>query len=156
MKSIVLIILLASTVLLAQTKPNFNGTWVLDKDKSFSNGPQFDQTMIVAHQGETIKVEAKQKSPRGEVTINEDYNLNGQPAEFTPQAPPNSRGRRKASWLPGGHGILIEDEITAEGKIVNQTMRKWTLSADGKTLIVDLYLDSQRGSFEVKRVYNRQ
>ena len=30
-------------------KPNFNGTWVMDKARSFNNPPGLEQTMIVKH-----------------------------------------------------------------------------------------------------------
>jgi hypothetical protein len=145
---------------LSGDKANLSGTWVLDKDKSFSNGPGFEQTMTFTHTGEKVKLEAKQKSPRGEVNINEDYTLDGKEAEFTPQgapqgAPPNQKGKRKATWLPNGRGILVEDEISAEGKVVRQLARKMSLSADGKVLTVDIFIDDNRGSFEIKRVYNK-
>ncbi|MGH9938377.1 MAG: hypothetical protein ACREAM_19205, partial [Blastocatellia bacterium] len=47
----------------AGEKANLSGTWKLDQDKSFNNGPGFDQTMTIAHSGEKVKVDAKQKSP---------------------------------------------------------------------------------------------
>jgi hypothetical protein len=50
---------------------------------------------------------------------------------------------------------LVEDEISADGKIIRQISRKMTLSSDGKVLTVDIFLDDQRGSFEIKRVYNK-
>src|SRR5262245_57152760 len=137
-------------------KANLSGTWTLDKDKSFSNGPGFEQTMTFTHTGERVKLEAKQKTPRGEVDIKEDYTLDGKEAEFTPQgAPPNQKGKRKAAWLPNGRGIIVEDEISADGKVVRQLVRKMSLSADGKVLTVDIFVDDNRGSFEVKRVYNK-
>jgi hypothetical protein len=138
----------------AGDKANLSGTWKLDQDKSFSNGPGFDQTMTITHSGEKMKLDAKQKSPRGEVTINEEYTLDGSEAEFTPQAPPNSKGKRRASWLINGRGILVEDEIS-DGKTTRRVARKMSLSADGKVLTVDIFIDDQRGSFELKRVYNK-
>src|SRR5215475_8685161 len=135
-------------------KANLSGTWKFDQDKSHSNGPEFDQTMTITHSGEKVKVDAKQKSPRGEVTINEEYTLDGKEAEFTPQNPPNAKGKRKASWLANGRGILVEDEI-GEGQTARRVARKMTLSSDGKVLTIDYYIDDSRGSFEIKRVYNK-
>src|SRR5262249_38803713 len=96
----------------------------------------------------------KQKSPRGEVRISEKYSLDGRETEFTPQSPPNAKGKRKATWLANGRGILVEDEIN-DGQATRRVTRKLTLSSDGKTLIVDLFIDDSRGSFELKRVYNK-
>jgi hypothetical protein len=138
----------------AGEKVNLSGTWKFDQDKSHSNGPGFDQTMTIVHSGEKVKLDAKQKSPRGEVTINEEYTLDGKEAEFTPPNPPNAKGKRKASWLANGRGILVEDEI-GEGQAARRVARKMTLSSDGKVLTIDYYIDDSRGSFELKRVYNK-
>jgi len=138
----------------AGDKANLSGTWTLDKDKSFSNGPEFDQTMTITHSGEKVKLDAKQKSPRGEVTINEEYMLDGREVEFTPQNPPNAKGKRKATWLANGRGILVEDEIV-DGQSTRRTSRKMTLSPDGKVLTIDYFIDDSRGSFELKRVFNK-
>ena len=141
----------------AADKPNFSGTWVLDKDKSFSNPAGLEQTMTITHNGDQIKLEGKQKSARGEVDLNESYMLDGKQIDFTPPNPPNAKGKRKASWLPNNKGILIEDEITSnspEGQEVTQLIaRKWQLSPDGGTLTIDYYFDGPRGSFEGKRVF---
>ena len=67
----------------------------------------------------------------------------------------SAKGKRKASWLPNNQGIVINDETSVDGKVVSQVTRKWTLSADGKSLTVDYYFDDQRGSFEAKRVFNK-
>lgn len=138
----------------AGEKANLSGTWKLDQDRSFSNGPGFDQTMTIAHSGEKVKLDAKQKTPRGEVTINEEYTLDGQEAEFTPPNPPNAKGKRKASWLANGRGILVEDEIV-DGQTTRRIARKMTLAPDGKVLTIDYFIDDNRGSFELKRVFNK-
>src|SRR5262245_65936995 len=44
----------------AADKPNFSGTWTLDKDKSFSNPAGLEQTMTVTHSADQIKLEGKQ------------------------------------------------------------------------------------------------
>ncbi len=147
-------LLFAFTFGFAGEKANLSGTWKLDQDKSHSNGPGFDQTMTITHSGEKVKVDAKQKSPRGEVTINEEYTLDGKEAEFTPLNPPNAKGKRKATWLANGRGILVEDEI-GEDQAARRIARKITLSSDGKVLTIDYYIDDSRGSFEIKRVYNK-
>jgi hypothetical protein len=139
---------------LSGEKANLSGTWTLDKDKSFSNGPEFDQTMTIAHSGEKVKLDAKQKSPRGEVTINEEYTLDGKEVEFNPPNPPSAKGKRKAAWLANGRGILVEDEII-DGQTTRRTARKMTLSPDGKVLTIDYFIDDSRGSFELKRIFNK-
>lgn len=144
-----------SLICLAADKANFSGKWVLDKDKSFSNPQGLEQTMTLTQTGDQIKLEAHLKHARGEQNVNETYSLDGKETEFTPQAPPNAKGMRKASWLPNGRGFLINDETSVDGKVVGQVTRKWTLSADSKILTVDYFFDDQRGSFESKRVFNK-
>lgn len=141
----------------ALAKPDFSGAWVLDTNRSFSNPAGLEQTMMVTHTGDQIKVESRVKTQRGEQTINETYTLDGKETEFAPPgAQPGAKGKRKAMWLPDGRGAVIEDVVTsdsANGPVVRKTMRKWTLSANGATLTVDYYFDDQRGSFEAKRVF---
>lgn len=144
-------------IALALSKPDFSGAWVLDKNRSFSNPPGWEQTLTVVHTGDQIKLESKQVTARGEQAINETYTLDGKETEFAPAgAQPGAKGKRKASWLPEGRGVVIEDHITSEsakGPVTQQVTRKWTLSPDGSTLTVDYYFDDQRGSFEAKRVF---
>lgn len=144
----------------ALAKPDFSGTWVLDKNRSFSNPPGLEQTLTVIHTGDQIKLESKQVTARGEQVINEAYTLDGKETEFAPPgAQPGAKGKRKASWLPDGRGVVIEDHIASEspkGAVTQQITRKWTLSSDGSTLTVDYYFDDQRGSFEAKRVFGKK
>jgi len=140
----------------AANKANFTGTWKLDKDRSFSNPAGLDQTMTITHAGDQVKFEAVVITTRGgEQKVNEAYTLDGKETEFKPQAPPNAAGKHKASWLPNGMGLQIHDETFVDGKPVSQVTRKWTLSADGRTMTVDYFFDDQRGSFESKRVFNK-
>ena len=148
-------VLCLSLIALAASKPNFTGTWVMDKDRSFSNPPGLEQTLTIVHTGDQIKLESKQKTAQGERVINETYTLDGIEADFTP-AQPEAKGKRNANWLPDGRGIVINDTITStspKGPLVQQITRKWTLSTDGSTLTIDYYVDDQRGSFESRRVF---
>jgi len=157
MKTVSIISLLCVLSLgVAADKPNFSGTWGLDKNKSFSNPPGFDQTMTITHGGDQIKIEGKQTTAHGEFPINESYTLDGKPADFTPPNPPNAKGKRKASWLPNNRGFIVEDEITSDspnGPTTQQITRKWLLARNGNTLTIDYYFDRPTGSGESKRVF---
>jgi len=142
----------------AFAKPDFSGTWVMDVNRSFSNPAGLEQTLTVVHTGDQIKVDAKIKTQQGgEQSINETYTLDGKETDFTPPVnQPNAKGKRKAMWLPDAKGAVIDDVVTFDspnGPVTRKTMRKWTLSPDGRTLTVDYYFDDQRGSFEAKRVF---
>lgn len=150
--------LLLAGLALADTKPNFSGNWVLDKDRSNGKQPGFDQTISVKHTSDQLTLETKQKTARGEVTFNESYVFDGKEMDVEPQGmPPGAKAKRSSSWLPNGRGILTRDSMTsAEGKPMRTTTRKWQLSADGNTLTIDYFIDDpQRGEFEMKRVFNK-
>ena len=140
-------------------KPNFSGTWVMDQSRSIGIPPDLQQTITVIHNGDQMKVEIKIASSQGERTFADVYTLDGKEVEFTPQGmtgPAPGKGKRKSAWLPNDRGVLISEETTTDspnGPIVNQQVRKWTITADGTTLTADYYYDGPRGSFETKRVY---
>ena len=144
-------------IALALPKPDFSGTWVMDVNRSFSNPPGLEQTLMVVQTDDQIKLESKLKTQQGEQTINEAYTLDGKEVEFAPPgAQPGAKGKRKAAWLSDGRRIVIEDVVTSDspnGPVTRKTTRKWTLSTGGGTLTVDYYFDDQRGSFEAKRVF---
>lgn len=145
---------------LAAGKPDLSGTWVLDKTRSFSNPPGLDQTMTIVHKGDEVSLEARVTVQGKETVVNETWMLDGKEREFTPPgAPSGAKGKRRASWMPGQRGILVEDESTAnspKGPIQQQTTRKYTLSADGSSLTVDYFIDRPGQSFESKRVFVRK
>jgi hypothetical protein len=155
--SCLLILLWISLSATAAAKPDFSGTWVLDKDRSFSNPAGLEQTMTVVQTGDQIKVESKVKTQQGEQTINEAFSLDGKEGDFTPPAAqPGATGKRKASWLADAKHIIVEDVVTSDspkGPVTRRVTRKWSLSPDGATLTVDYFFDDQRGSFEAKRVF---
>lgn len=154
------VVVFLSVITVAAVKPDFSGTWVMDKDRSFSNPPGLEQTLTIVHAADQIKLESKQKTTQGERVINEIYTLDGKEADFTPPgAQPDAIGKRNANWLPDGRGIVINDKTTSnspKGPVVQQITRKWTLSIDGRTLTIDYYIDDQRGSYETKRVFVKQ
>lgn len=141
----------------AEPEQDFSGTWVLDKDRSYSNPPGLEQTITIVHAGETLQFDAELKTAQGKQTVHESWILDGAEREFTPSgAAPGSKGKGKASRLPGKRGVLIEEEkaIPAQdGPIIQRTMRKLSLSPDGATLTVDYYIDTPRYQYEAKRVF---
>ncbi len=106
--SCAVVVLLLLQIVLALAKPDFSGTWVMDTNRSFSNPPGLEQTLMVVHANDQIKVESKLKTQQqGEQTINETYTLDGKETEFAPPgAQPGAKGKRKAMWLPDGRGVL--------------------------------------------------
>ena len=139
-------------------KPDFSGSWALDKNRSIGLPPGMDQMMTVVQSGDKIELETRLITAQGERVVKDVYPLDGKEAEFTPQGPqgPVGKGKRTARWLPRGNGIVVNEETTIEtpkGPVTQQLTRKWILSPDGTTLTIDMYHDTPNGQFETKRIF---
>lgn len=154
-------ILALSAFALAATKPNFSGSWTMDRARSFGIPGNMTQTMTVTQTDDKIELETKLIQPGNERSVKDTYTLDGKEYEFTPQVAPNqppAKGKRSATWLPGDKGITVTEVTTAEspnGPVTTQIVRKWTLSTQGE-LTIDMYVDGPRGSFEAKRIFTKQ
>lgn len=161
------ILLMAAAILglsmlaMAAAKPNFAGTWNMDRARSFGLPGNMTQVLTITQTDDKIEMEAKLIQPGNERTVKESYTVDGKEYEFTPQAPPNQtppKGKRTVTWLPGDKGIMITDVTTAEtpkGPTTTQVVRKWTISGQGE-LVIDTFIDGPNGSFEAKRIFTKQ
>ena len=139
-------------------KPDFSGTWTLDKGKSEGIPPGVEQTMKVVESGDRIDVETRIVSDQGEQTINSSYTLDGKEAEVTLPGPMpgiTANGKQTAKWSADGNGFESEDAGTFDtpyGPATIKTKRIWRLSADGKTLTIELTREGPM-SMQSKRVF---
>jgi hypothetical protein len=120
-----------------------------------------DQTMSVTQTGDKLSLETKLITAQGEQTVADTYMLDGKETEFTPKAPNGltGKGKRTARWGADGNGIEVSEQVTfdtPEGSVTVQTTRKWTLSADGKTLKIELNTQDPNGTRQSKRIFNRK
>ena len=152
----------ASTI--SPDKPNFAGSWTMDRARSFGLPGNMNQTMTVAQKDDQMEVETKLIQPGNERVQKDTYILDGKEHEFTPPVPPNApagqpapKGKRTATWLPAGNGITVTDIVTTEtakGPTTSQVVRKWTMSGLGE-LVIDMYVDNAQVSYEAKRIFKR-
>lgn len=138
-------------------KPDFTGSWILNKDRSIGLQPGMDMSVTIKQEGDKLEVETKVvTTQQGEQVVKETFVLDEKEVEFTPTQP-KSKGKRIGRWLPRGNGILISDVITTEtdkGTVVTQMERKWIISPDGKELITDRYVEDANGArIPVRRVF---
>lgn len=155
---------IAAGVVVVSAKPDFSGSWTMDRARSFGMPGNMQQTMVVMHKGDQIDVETKLIQPNNERVVKDSYILDGKEHEFTPPPPlnappdaPPAKGKRTSNWLPNGKGIVVAESTTTEtakGPVTTQLTRKWTLTADGE-LVIDMYIDNPNGSFETKRIFKR-
>ena len=154
-------IFVLSVLALAAAKPDFTGTWKMDRARSYGLPPDMTQVLTIAQKGDQIELETKLIQPNNERTIKDSITLDGKEYDFTPSVPPNqptAKGKRTALWLPGDRGIQVTDVTTAEtpkGPVKTQTVRKWTISNAGE-LIVDMYVDNPNVSYEARRIFIKQ
>lgn len=152
------LLLVCSSGVSAQ-KLDFSGSWTMDRARSFGLPGNMNQTMSVTQTGDEIQIETKLIQPNNERTVKDSFVLDGQERDFTPPTAPNAppaKGKRKAYWMPGNKGILVDEVTTAEtpnGPTVTRVTRKWTLS--GGELTIDMYVDNPNISYEAKRVFKK-
>jgi len=154
-------IFVLSVIALAAAKPNYTGTWTMDRARSFGLPADMTQTLTITQKEDRIELETKLIQPNNERTVKDTYVLDGKEYDFTPLVPPNqppAAGKRTAVWLPGERGIQVTDVTTAEtpkGQVKTQTVRKWTISSQGE-LVIDMYVDNPNVSYEAKRIFIKQ
>ena len=145
----------------AAAKPNFSGTWKMDRARSFGLPPDMNVTLVITQKDDRIELETKMIQPNNERSVKDSYVIDGKEYEFTPQVAPNqppAKGKRTATWLPGDKGLQISEVTTTEspnGAVQSQVVRKWTISNPGE-LVVDMYVDNARASYEAKRIFIKQ
>ena len=151
-------IMTLSLIAFAAAKPNFGGTWTMDRARSFGLPGDMNQTITIVQKDDQLEVETKLIQPNNERTVKDTYVLDGKEYDFTPAVPPNAppaKGKRTAIWLPGDRGIQVTDVTTAEspkGPVTTQTVRKLTISGQGE-LVIDMYVDNPNVSYEAKRIF---
>lgn len=145
----------------APAKPNFSGSWVMDRSRSFGLPGNMNQTMEVTQTGDQIELETKLITPDSERSVKDSYILDGKEHEFTPQVPPGQtppKGKRTAYWLPGDKGIVVDEVTTSEtpkGTVTSKVTRKWTMTAEDE-LTIAMYVDGPNGSYEAKRIFKKK
>jgi hypothetical protein len=150
-----------SVLAFAATKPNFSGTWIMDRARSFGLPGNMNQTLTITHKDDQIELETKLIQPDNERVVKDTIVIDGKEHEFTPAVPPNqppAKGKRTAVWLPGDKGIQVTEVTTAEtpkGPVTTQSVRKWTISGEGE-LVIDIYVDNPQVSYEAKRIFKKQ
>jgi hypothetical protein len=62
-------ICISSVFALAVTKPNFSGTWNMDRARSFGLPPDMNQTLTITQKDDRIEVETRLIQPNNERTV---------------------------------------------------------------------------------------
>jgi hypothetical protein len=163
--SAVAMVLAICLLAIAVPKANFNGAWVMDRNRSFGIPRDLESTMTVAQTEDQIQVETKLIQAGTERTLNDTLIFDGKEHEFNPPGPlntpantPQPKGKRTSAWLPDGKGILLTEVITNEtkdGPVTTQMVRKWVFTTENE-LTITTFVDGPRGSYEAKRIFLRK
>jgi hypothetical protein len=163
--SAVAMVLVASLFAVAMPKADFNGGWIMDRNRSFGIPRDLEATMTVSQAEAQIEVETKLIQAGKERTIKDTFILDGKEHDFNPALPlsapadaPVPKGKRTASWLPDGKGILLTELITNEtpkGPVTTQMVRKWIFTSVNE-LTITTFVDGPNGSYEAKRIFTKK
>ena len=73
-----------SLIAFAAAKPNFSGTWTMDRARSFGLPGDMNQTLTITQRDDQIELETKLIQPNNERTVKDTYMLDGKEYDFTP------------------------------------------------------------------------
>ncbi|MDQ4121529.1 MAG: hypothetical protein M3209_08795 [Acidobacteriota bacterium] len=143
---IIAVMVLAFGVGTVAAKADFSGVWTLDASKSAGVPPGLMQTMTVTQNGDRVETETKSKVGEGQERVGKDaYVLDGKETDFT-----IGRGAKKAKrvskWTDDGNGFNVTEEFVVSapdgGEATVRANRRWILSADGKTLTIEMVVEN--------------
>lgn len=157
----VVALVLTLCIATVSAKADFSGIWTLDKNSSEGLPPGMDQLMTVVQTEDKLSLETKLITEQGEQVVPDSYMLDGKEVEFTPRTPggQSGKGKRTSKWGADGNSIEVSENATfdtPEGAVTFQTTRKWVLSADGKTLKIEMAVDGPNGKQLLKRTFTRK
>jgi hypothetical protein len=145
----------------AAAQANFSGTWVFDPTRSQGVPDGVTITMIVKHDGDRVQIESQISAPMGQQTIPDLYVLDGKETDYKPPVvgEGTGKGKRTAKWTADKNGFESSERATIsapEGAADITAKRKWTLAPDGKTLTIEMTLNSPQGEQVSTRVFAKK
>jgi hypothetical protein len=151
--SLFLAVIVASMAV-AQPKPDFTGTWVLDPAKSDMGMGRADAapgartvTLAIKQTAAQLSVERK-VGDRAETAV---YKLDG--SESVNKLPSGSDVKSTTKWVGA---TLVTKSVMAMGDANVETNDVRSLGADGKVMTIDVTRQTPRGEVKQKLVYNKQ
>ena len=152
---------LTAGLVVASAKADFSGAWTLDMAKSEGLPPDVkSQTMTVKQTGDSVEVVTKTAREGGEEVNPAVYTLDGKEAAYLQKGPNGmeGKGKRTSTWAVDGNGFDVKETAvfdTPGGAIEVKATRKWALAADGKSLTIDMHLETPMGAQTIKRVFTK-
>ena len=154
----VLIVVVTQGLISAAAKPDFTGTWVMDKSRSEGIPGGAEQTMTLTQSEDKLVLLNKITTEQGENVINDTYVINGKEVEFTQKVnEQESKGKRTSKWLADGTGFESSEEVIRQlgdgTTITQQVTRKWVMASDRKSFTVEMAVKGPNGTNQTKRTF---
>ena len=133
---------------------DFSGVWTLDSGKSLNVPPGLIQTMTVTQKGDRVEIETKSKVGEGEERVGKDaYVLDGKETDFT-MGRGAKNAKRVSKLMADGKGFDVAEEFVVSqpngSEATIRANRRWILSADGKTLIIEMVAENPNDASQPK------
>lgn len=141
-----------ATMLLAQQKPNFSGTWKLNVAKSDFGilPPPESQTTIIEHSDPAIKMTVDMVGAQGTMNYTLDATTDGK--ENAVKMGPRDV---KVAFSWEGTALNVNSKLSFNDQEV--TLKSiWSLSADGKVFTQNTHITSAMGELDQKFVFDKQ
>jgi hypothetical protein len=145
---------LCSSIIAAQTKPDFSGVWKMNREKS-----KFPAMFPAMENIRDVVSKIEHKEPN----FSESMTITGVDGDRTVEVKYTTDGKETTMKLPYLTGSVKAtakwegDALTVEGKAEEFNVRgKYTLSADGKTLTKASHLSTPNGDVDGIIVFEKQ
>jgi murein DD-endopeptidase MepM/ murein hydrolase activator NlpD len=120
---------------------SFSGTWVLDPARSTGLPPGLEQTLVVEQSGDALDVKTTLITDSRDLEIHDVYALGAGERDFEAHLPAViAKVARRTAVRAGELGLNVSDHVEGNGPNGPATvdiLRRWELSADGRTLTID-------------------
>jgi hypothetical protein len=155
---LVTVLVLTVGIVFGSARPNFNGTWVMDASKSEGIPANVTQTMTLTQADDNLALQNKIVTAEGDINVTDAFIISGKEVDFTQKVNGvEIKGKRTSKWSADSNGFESNEELTVEGgdgqSTTQQIRRVWVMSADGKTLTIDLFGKSPNGDLHTKRTF---
>jgi len=149
---IALLLAFGLSVVTAVAKPNFTGEWKMDAAKSdFGPMPPPESlTYKIKHEEPKVEMVSAQKGVQGEFESNAKYTTDGKECVNTIR---DTEIKSTLTW--DGDALKMASKLNFQGADITLD-DKWTLSEDGKTIVIDRQISSPQGELTMKTVLVKQ
>ncbi len=146
---------LAAAGIVAQTQPNFSGSWQVDLGKSdFGPSPPPDAlTLVVEHKGSSLTVKSSQTVAGNQISNQRTMTTDGKPNTNTIRGMGGDQAITSTSKWDANK--LVSTYSLDLGGMTANVVETWELGAGGTVLTNTRLITVPEATFTVKAVFNK-